>query len=412
MGRLFSEFFLAILLVGTLGVAFNASLSGASSVTITVPDDYTTIQAAIANANAGDLIFVRQGVYLENIVLNKSVSLVGQDRKNTIIEASGGGTGVEITSDNVVLSNFTVRGAGDFGVWVKSSDNLIQSNILADDHEGVYLDGRESHVERNTVRDNDALNNSDCGILLWVSFNNTIASNIVVSNYFGIYLFQNSSSNLLIENECVNNSDAGVLLSVGSSENRVTGNDISRNGLTGGAYTSGIVIDVNSNGNRLIGNNVTNNQRGMWQSYQTDHNTLYHNSFVNNSVQVASGVPVSNIWDNGYPSGGNYWSNYLGTDAKSGQYQNLTGSDGIGDTPYIIDGDNVDHYPLMKPFIPILGDLNGDGQVDIRDIARPARAFGSYPGHARWDPAADLNRDGIIDLKDIAQIAKNFGRTL
>jgi len=57
-----------------------------------------------------------------------------------------------------------------------------------------------------------------------------------------------------------------------------------------------------------------------------------------------------NVWDDSYPSGGNYWSNYAGTDLYSGPYQNITGSDGIGDTPYIIDANNRDNYPLMQPY--------------------------------------------------------------
>lgn len=57
-------------------------------------------------------------------------------------------------------------------------------------------------------------------------------------------------------------------------------------------------------------------------------------------------------WDNGYPSGGNYWSDYKGVDLYSGPYQNITGCDGIGDTPYIIDEYNVDRYPLMNPWTP------------------------------------------------------------
>jgi hypothetical protein len=52
----------------------------------------------------------------------------------------------------------------------------------------------------------------------------------------------------------------------------------------------------------------------------------------------------------GYPSGGNYWSDYNGKDVYSGPCQNVTGSDGIGDTPYVIDGDNRDNYPIMKPY--------------------------------------------------------------
>jgi hypothetical protein len=53
------------------------------------------------------------------------------------------------------------------------------------------------------------------------------------------------------------------------------------------------------------------------------------------------------IWDNGYPSGGNYWIGYVSSDKYSGPGQNITGSDGIGDTPYVIDADDIDHYPFM-----------------------------------------------------------------
>ncbi|MGQ9461229.1 MAG: hypothetical protein ACUVRA_08400 [Candidatus Bathyarchaeaceae archaeon] len=58
----------------------------------------------------------------------------------------------------------------------------------------------------------------------------------------------------------------------------------------------------------------------------------------------------TNVWDNGYPSGGNYWSNYSGTDLHWGSGQTETGSDGIGDTAHQIDADNIDRYPLMGPF--------------------------------------------------------------
>jgi hypothetical protein len=61
-------------------------------------------------------------------------------------------------------------------------------------------------------------------------------------------------------------------------------------------------------------------------------------------------VSVGNAWNNGYPSGGNYWSDYNGTDFYSGPYQNVTGSDGIGDTSYVIDANNTDDYPLMGGF--------------------------------------------------------------
>jgi nitrous oxidase accessory protein NosD len=66
------------------------------------------------------------------------------------------------------------------------------------------------------------------------------------------------------------------------------------------------------------------------------------NNFVNNNVQVYSTSDSANIWDGGYPSGGNFWSDYNGTDANH---------DGIGDTPYIIDANNTDHYPLMVRYV-------------------------------------------------------------
>jgi hypothetical protein len=81
------------------------------------------------------------------------------------------------------------------------------------------------------------------------------------------------------------------------------------------------------------------------------NNTFYHNDFVNNIKQVNIGSPESiQIWDNGYPSGGNYWSNYTGVDLMSGPKQNQPGSDGIGDTPFVVGTNNTDNYPLMAPF--------------------------------------------------------------
>lgn len=62
-------------------------------------------------------------------------------------------------------------------------------------------------------------------------------------------------------------------------------------------------------------------------------------------------------------------------------------------------------------FTALLGDVNGDGIVDIYDVVTVATAFGSYPGHPRWNPDADLVPDGIIDIFDIVTLARNFGKT-
>lgn len=94
-------------------------------------------------------------------------------------------------------------------------------------------------------------------------------------------------------------------------------------------------------------NTICNNWLGVFLWYSSG-NTLCHNNF-NNTVQVSAEASV-NTWDGGYPVGGNYWSSYIGVDKFSGPDQNLAGSDGIGDTPYIIDSENKDRYPLIKPY--------------------------------------------------------------
>jgi len=84
-------------------------------------------------------------------------------------------------------------------------------------------------------------------------------------------------------------------------------------------------------------------------------NIFHHNNFIHNTVQVYSAS--NNTWDDAYPSGGNYWSDYAGVDVKSGPNQNQPGSDGIGDTPYVIDADNRDRYPFMNPWTPQAYDI-------------------------------------------------------
>jgi parallel beta-helix repeat protein len=94
----------------------------------------------------------------------------------------------------------------------------------------------------------------------------------------------------------------------------------------------------------LSGNNVTNSETGI-RFYSSSGNTFYHNNLMNNTQQVESdGSP--NTWDNGYPSGGNYWSDYRT------RYPSATEIDGSGiwNTPYVIDANNTDRYPLMSPW--------------------------------------------------------------
>jgi parallel beta-helix repeat protein len=119
----------------------------------------------------------------------------------------------------------------------------------------------------------------------------------------------------------------------------------------------GIYLDSSSSGNIISGNNITQLSYIGLYIYDSSGNSIFHNNFINPPwVADVYCVPGSvNVWDDGYPSGGNYWTTYVGyfagVDLCKGLYQNETGSDGIGDTPYFIfESNDADRYPLMKPY--------------------------------------------------------------
>ena len=327
--------------------------------------NYTTIQAAIDDANPGDEIHVDAGTYVENVIVDKQLALIGEGADMVIVQAADSQDHViEVTADWVNLSGFTVTGT--------------QYSWKA----GIYL----NHSNYSYISDNNASNN-DCGILIGHSFNNNLQRNIYFDNwvgislqsssynilknnnasrsdYFGIHL-EHSPSNTILNNLAFSNVYGGISVGESSSENNLTGNTANLNdgdGIYIWRSNNCILMNNNASSNGKIGiiledanistlsnNIVENNYGGIYLNDSID-NLIYHNNIKYNTNQ-ANDDTSANSWDSGYPSGGNYWSDYIGNDDNKGLNQDQLGSDGIGDTPYPIPGgSSVDRYPLMVPW--------------------------------------------------------------
>jgi parallel beta-helix repeat protein len=235
----------------------------------------------------------------------------------------------------------------------------------------------------------------------------TIVTNIVITNWDQGIFIDNASECKIYDNTMYLMGDSGIVIDGdNASNNLVYSNTICSNNIA-------IDLAESSTGNIIYANTISDNDIGI-NLLHSSGNTIYWNSFVNNLNHVNASNPSSNTWDNGYPSGGNYWSDYTGKDVKSGPNQDQPGSDGIGDTPYDISDSEQDNYPLMSPHEywsnPALGDINKDAKVDDKDLLQLAAAYGSTPEKSNWNLNCDLNRDCKIEALDLFYLGKTYGK--
>lgn len=261
------------------------------------------------------------------------------------VNGNGGGIYLSDDSNNTVSDNNVTRNGG--GIAVSSFNDTVSDNIVAGNTSwGITLGGSSN----NTISGNNVTGNNYQGIYLYSSFNNTVSSNCLTKNVGdAIYVFY-CSNNIVADNNATRNS-YGIWFD-DSSSNTILGNIATANA------GSGIALGSSSN-NRVSDNSAIGNGDGILLD-NSSNNTIYYNNFANNTQQAALSSSEPNVWDNGYPYGGNYWSSYTGSDSFSAPFQNETGSDGIGDAPHVIDANNTDHYPLMAPIISFnAGTWNG-----------------------------------------------------
>lgn len=339
--------FAILFLLFTLLLGYKTSVNATPNI-IYVPTDYPTIQEAINHATSGDIIFVHNETYHEHIVIDKSVSLIGENRNLTIIDGEGAGSVIHVAANNVYISGFTIKEGGmglyDSGIFIDhSGGNNVSRNTIANSSNGICV----YYSTRNNVFNNTVSGNI-YGISLYSSSNNKIYGNNAPHNKYGIAL-QSSNNNEIHGNIASSNKINGIY-AYSSTDNLISGNTALNNyeGIRLDFSNASVIADniisnndygthLSSSSNNLVsGNTAKNNYYGIYLQSSSNNNTIYHNNF-NNTDQVWSDS-VSD-WD--HDAEGNYWSDYPGQDINR---------DGIGDTPYVINVENQDNHPLMGKY--------------------------------------------------------------
>jgi len=439
----------------------------AVGVTWTVDDygsaNYSSIQQAINNAGDGDTILVNSGTYYEHLVVNKSLSIIGRDQSTTVIDGNRTWMTVVIDADDVTMKNLTIQ-HGTVGVILKEDrerNMLSENRIVFNSYYGIYGD----RCGKNIIANNDVSFNFGRGIFLYGSKPCVIDSNSIFSN--GVDgMFIHRSSNNTVKGNFVSRNDCGIYIYSDEDPERPSG--LSKNNIIRDNHvlnnSCGIKLchfgtDVSLAKNEIYNNSIACNIVGLNMS-RSNGNVFYNNNFVNNSEQLRVWESSNNTWDGGYYVGGNYWSDYNGSDLYWGPWQNEDGSDGIVDLPYLISANAIaeDRYPFLHengwrlvPEISIVSPVNGTFRSGTLALAlstnKPVRVSYSLDNQPNVTVVgnlmlidlpigvhnltvcaidasgnefsskvvftitfyADLNLNGAVDLIDVFIIARSYG---
>lgn len=308
----------------------NDFLSGEN---ITKGDGY--IQQLIDQASEGDTIIIPSGTYYENIIIDKSIKLFGENKETTIIDGNGQRNCVFINADNVIINKFTIQNCGewtyDAGIKIYSDNNNISDNNIINNKDGIFL----VNCKNNDIFSNNISNNTRWGIIFNKSpSNNKISNNQIlngmlisgennhfISNYikegFSLsgdnnllssnHIFGSNSNGIdmtystnctIILNDIYNNSWDGIDVTSHSNNNNISKNHIyqNRNGISlGVAHTNHInsnyIFNNSQSGfevhsspdNSIISNSITNNsQYGIYLKFESDNNIIKNNIIKNN----------------------------------------------------------------------------------------------------------------------------------
>lgn len=296
--------------------------------------NYALIQEAVNNAHDGDTVLVSPGVYRENIIVNRELTILShpmhsgsQTNRTYIIGTASDNAVFTISSDNVTINGFHIAGdpfgkdmSQEVGLYLEGVRNCsLSNNTLIMTDQGIILkNSRGNHLNGNLV----SLGNE--GIVLDNSEENVLSNNWVVKNNQGISL-DNSFNNTLVNNTAGSNG-VGILLKM-SQGNKLAYNLILKNeyGVIGQAAGSNILTN-----NNLYLNGIGAGLRG------SSNNSIYENEFINFLNAADEG---NNIWNSS--SAGNFWNDHTGTDADG---------NGIIDNQYVINRTTgaIDYMPVVN----------------------------------------------------------------
>ncbi len=284
---------------------------------------FSSIAAAVKAASDGDTILVKEGIYQENIVIDKRIQLIGEHAATTIIDGNDTGDCLYIDEDGVTVRNITLQNSGpsgrDCGIELHSNFSTISQVLIKDCTVGLYL--RDS--DNNNVIKNTFFSNKYYGVQLHTSSDNYIGKNIFERNRWGVFAYRSSNNNLISQNKIINSSYQGIW-TTWCNENSIEGNVIKDAGKEG-IYLSGMYNAV------IQHNHLEGNTEGIFLS-RCNQVQIQHNNFIDNKKD-ASYMGGDIEWRR------NYWNRFR-----------IAPKIIFDITPAIIHSFSIDWRPAFRPY--------------------------------------------------------------